>query len=193
MIECTSVLKPTVSALICPDRGYLHSLVLPESQYVEQACSRAFGPHGRMAALTDDGRQWPSGYPFRPFTVLRTKHSFSYSRDSIKSDWAATPSAKSTLWTPHFRETLIRGSLEGRAAGDPKGASLICRRKLWASANALYKKLGLEDLAVESHSGSYKGLKRSRIYEGRRRVKKDTISCLVGWLPNETDDFSLVE
>ena len=192
MIECTSVLKPTVSALICPERGYLHSLVLPENQHVTQAFSRAFGPDGRMAKLTDTGMKWPPGYSFQPFTILTTKLRFSHSREAIESDWTTVPSAKSAVWTPHCKEVLVRGSLEGRAAGDPRGASMICRRKLWASADALYKALGLEHLVIESR-GSYKHLKRGSLYEARRCVKRDVMACLVGWLPNEIDDFSLIE
>jgi tRNA-specific adenosine deaminase 1 len=193
MLECTSILKPTVAALICPERGYICALVLPESQYVEEACSRAFGPYGRMATLRDNGLEWPPGYSFRPFKVLTTKRLFYYSRGAIKTNWAIVPSPKAVIWTPYFVEVLIRGTLEGRFAGDPKGESQICRRKLWASADIIYKTLGLEDLALESNGGSYKLLKLSTIYHARKRLKREVISRLVGWLPNEIDDFHLVE
>jgi tRNA-specific adenosine deaminase 1 len=147
-----------------------------------------------MAMLTDSARiQWPAGYSFKPFVVLTTKSKFTYSRESIQASWSTIPSLKSTIWTPHFQEVLIRGSLEGRAARDPKGASQICRRKLWTSADVLYKTLGLKDLIIESNCGSYKSLKNSKIYEARRHVKKDVIGSLVGWVSNESDDFSLIE
>jgi tRNA-specific adenosine deaminase 1 len=188
MVECTSVLKPMVAALICPEGGYLHSLVLPEHRHVSKALTRTFGSDGRMAKLT--GAEWPRGYSLRPFEVLKTKRCFSYSRESIKANWAVASSGKSLVWTPHLTQVLVRGSLEGRPVGDPRGASLICRRNLWSSAVALYQTLGLEDFVLESR-GSYKLLKHGRMYEAQRSIKQDVMACLVGWLPNETDDFSL--
>src|SRR6187402_1945264 len=48
--QSTSLLSSISSLLISPDNIYIHSLILPSSQYSAVACTRAFSDSGRLAS-----------------------------------------------------------------------------------------------------------------------------------------------
>jgi tRNA-specific adenosine deaminase 1 len=79
--QCTSLLSSLTSLLISPKNAYITTLVLPRSQYVESACTRAFSASGRMFNVSS--QDWVGGYRFRPFRVETTEREFGYSRRSV--------------------------------------------------------------------------------------------------------------
>ena len=100
--QTTSLLCSTTSLLISPQNAYLATLVLPASQYVPQACNRAFSSTGRLKSLrsvpTDT---WGTDYAFHPFTVKPTTREFTWSRRALGPAEKAVPSNVSAVWTPH--------------------------------------------------------------------------------------------
>ncbi|KAG9533702.1 adenosine-deaminase domain-containing protein, partial [Aureobasidium melanogenum] len=102
--QYTSVLSAVSSLLIHPENAYIHTLVMPQSQMVSEACARAFGRHGRLSALENA----PSGpFAFRPFAVRPTTREFSFSRRIVDpSTTSIVPSNISSL-TKAIREELL--------------------------------------------------------------------------------------
>ena len=81
--QCTSLLNAPAALLLDPRTAYLRTLILPESQHVPAATTRAFGSSGRMAPLCSETSQtWPHAYTFRPFEVQTVSHEFEWSRRS---------------------------------------------------------------------------------------------------------------
>jgi tRNA-specific adenosine deaminase 1 len=192
--QATSLLSSLTSTLISPHNAYLHSLVLPCSQFVPSACTRAFSRTGRLQALDDKTIQrWKGGYRWHPFQVKTTAREFQWSRRTISPGHQAVASNLSAAWTPSWQETLIGGVLQGRKQLDPRGASSICRVSLWKTAVQLAGAVGAPML-VEALSGtSYKACKDAQLLQHRRRVKHDMQhQGLDGWIENTGDeDFSL--
>ena len=189
--ECTSLLSGITSLLISPENAYLDTLILPTDQYLAESCKRAFGSAGRMASVQDI--HWPSTYAFRPFQVKGTDLDLSISRKSAhsKSD-VIKGSNLSAVWTPYMQEILINGVLQGRKQGDPKGASMLSRKKMAeqvCSVVPLCEILAIEHVLLYT---SYKAMKASRRLSDRHHVKTDVISkALKDWVKNSEDDFSM--
>ncbi|KZF22175.1 hypothetical protein L228DRAFT_283349 [Xylona heveae TC161] len=113
-----------------------------------------------------------------------------------------------------LQETLINGVLQGRKIFDPRGASILCRKRMWravvdvlALATAAAAGAGTTGAISSSHpSGpssnfdqaqyeTYETLKsRNPLLESRRKVKADVRSAsgLPEWVRNDGDeDFRL--
>ncbi|KNG51049.1 trna-specific adenosine deaminase [Stemphylium lycopersici] len=192
--QATSLLSSTASLFISPKNAYLDTLVLPASQYVPQACHRAFLPTGRLESLFSSGSEpWGGGYRFQPFTVHSTSREFAWSRRALAPGDKAMPSNLSAVWTPHWQETLIGGVLQGRKQLDPRGASRISRRGLWIEGVRLAAMVGgvvstVGSGALLSKDETYGEMKDSSLLKERKRVKEDVQSVLKGWLRNTGDD-----
>ncbi|KAB8294931.1 hypothetical protein EYC80_006886 [Monilinia laxa] len=205
--QYTSILSSITSLFISPQNMYLHSLILPETQYNEAGYTRCFKT--RLADLHDRERNVKgNGYRFHEIGIKTTSREFAYSRRYINPESVAkvpeyVSSNISTSWVcgdgKTGGETLVNGALQGRKQFDVRGASRVCRRRGW--------RLGVEVLGAMSamaRTGGggevverlrrclvvdrYRDLKGSEILGERRRVKKDVRDCLGGWVRNEGDD-----
>ncbi|KAF2850155.1 hypothetical protein T440DRAFT_115455 [Plenodomus tracheiphilus IPT5] len=194
--QATSLLSSTTSLLISPSNAYIHTLTLPTSQLVPSACERAFSRSGRLHNLLDSSVEgWKGGYKFSPFEVRGTSREFGWSRRMVGGSEKAMPSNLSAVWTPGWQETLIGGVLQGRKQTDPRGASAICRRKMWGLAVQVAGVVGGQTLVGVLGKRKYESLKEDEALEGRRKVKEDMKrGGLQGWVKNIGDDgFSLEE
>jgi tRNA-specific adenosine deaminase 1 len=190
--QCTSLLSSITSLLISPSGAYLSSLILPESQYSASGCSRAFSASGRMKELT--GMDWENGYSFRPFEVRTTGREFSFSRrQTLIAGDKLVPSNISVSWTPHQFETLVGGVLRGRKQGDIKGASRVCKSRMWKLALEVSELVAMSQVERCLKLDKYVDIKRDRLLDERRRVKDDVRhEALDGWVRNLGGDvFSL--
>ncbi|ELR07977.1 hypothetical protein VC83_00040 [Pseudogymnoascus destructans] len=206
--QITSVLSSITSLLISPENAYLKTLTLPESQYVAVGCERCFSPRGRLKDL-----QVPpsGGYSFQNFKMVTTKSEFAYSRrdadgSPLLSD-AISPSNIAASWSPYFEETLIGGVLQGRKQNDPRGASVVCKKRMWELARDITRLLDLEDTSSvenspsdEVESGAVKGhktyedMKQCQLLQDRMIAKNDAREALKGWVRNDGDEgFTLDE
>ncbi|KAL9084425.1 MAG: hypothetical protein Q9165_008063 [Trypethelium subeluteriae] len=193
--QCTSLLNSLTTLLVHPRNAYISSLILPASQHVPQAVSRAFGALGRFANLKSHG-EWSGGYRFCPFRVQTTTRDFAFSRRCARSGQRLVPSNLGLAWTPDWEETLVGGMIQGRKQGDPKGASKICRRGL--SKAAVETTIATERTTLTKKSlreGTYGVLKKGRAFEDRMQVKQDVKrEVLQGWVQNIGDeDFELYD
>ncbi|KAF2029347.1 hypothetical protein EK21DRAFT_67970 [Setomelanomma holmii] len=195
--QATSLLSSLTSALISPRNAYIHSLILPSSQYVPAACERAFTRSGRLKDLSDEAiAKWNGGYAWTPFAVKSTKREFAWSRRAVLPSQKPMPSNLSAVWTPSWQETLIGGVLQGRKQLDPRGASAICRRSMWKTAvrvAGVVGVVGVPMLASVLGKRRYEDVKSDEVFEARKRVKRDVKSAgLKGWIMNVGDEeFSL--
>lgn len=189
MKQCTGLLSCVLNGLVWPGNVYLKSLVLPESQYVAEACERAFGAGGRMAPLSS--KRW-EGYAYRPFTMQTTKREFEYSRRSVGATKGTDISA---LFTPYEQEVLINGVRSGTRWDHPRAGSYVCRRSMWKAVLDVAVKAGLPALANVVGKSCYGQVKASTALEGREQVKRDVRAlALKGWKRNDGDeDWSLEE
>ncbi|TID24311.1 hypothetical protein E2P81_ATG02612 [Venturia nashicola] len=190
MYQCTSVLNSTASLLISPKGAYITALVLPESQLILTATDRAFGRTGRMSAINSEfTRKWNAAFSFRPFRIVTTTLEFEWSRRGGKTGCTMLPSNVTAVYTPHFQETLIGGVLQGRKQHDPKGASAICRKRMWDAVRDVHAIMDLPMAMKASDAACYRHLKTLPGLESRRRVKEDVRNvALKGWVKNEGDD-----
>ncbi|RYN42451.1 hypothetical protein AA0112_g1531 [Alternaria arborescens] len=189
--QATSLLSSTSSLFVSPQNAYLETLVLPDSQYIPQACERAFSSSGRLRCL--DSNEWKGGYRFQPFTILPTDREFTWSRRALSATEKAVPSNISAVWTPTWQETLIGGVMQGRKQLDPRGASKICRRGLWLEGLRLAGVLcGTVVTSGALRKRKYAEMKGSEELIERTRAKEDIRKALKGWVRNTgDDDFSI--
>ncbi|KAI5370715.1 putative Acylphosphatase-like domain, adenosine deaminase/editase [Septoria linicola] len=195
--QCTSLLSGLSSLLISPSNAYLSTLILPEGQAIERSTKRAFSATGRMKDLANNTieQTWSQhGYQFKAFEVQTTTKTFAFSKPVKGESDSAVPSNLSAMYTPHRQEILINGVLQGRKQTDPRGASCVSRRRMWA---AIYDVTALvdEQMAVSLRAESYGEVKQSGLLEGRELVKREARSLgLKGWKRNEGDtEWTLVE
>ena len=188
--QCTSLLTGMTAAIIVPNNAYIDTLILPQSQYVPEACERAFGASGRMHSL--HSRDLGNGYVFRPFKIATTNTNFRFSQaEAQKTSKTIKASNISTHWTSYEQQTTINGVLQGRKQDDPAGACVLSRRRM----SHLVLECAREsnpDLWPSWRSQSYEAVKR-RVAEmtGRDRVKADVVSiALKPWTKNAADDFT---
>lgn len=200
MHQCTSLLSSVVSRLVSPSGVYLHSVILPESQYSATGCERCFSAKGRMAPLADlpkgEDKGEGDGYAFRPFAVETTPLEFEFSKrggDGAR-DTKYVASALSTAWSANgLAENIIGGVLQGRKQTDARGASQVSREKMWHLAGTvaeLVASSGNGDNAVAVPTAmTYRALKESEAMQSRRRIKGRAIKdALTGWVRNIGDD-----
>ena len=185
--QCTSLLSSLTSLFIDPANAYIHSLVLPESQYSATACRRAFSADGRMKPLV--GKEWLGGYSFKPFAVGTTDHEFDYSKRSVRA-WSERISASNlaATWSlSGVEETILGGVLQGRKPFNTNGASRMSRSSMWQRAQHLADHLGdgHTDLVEYLQAGTYKDVKDGALLSNRRTVKDDVRqTALAGWIRN---------
>ncbi|KAI1519907.1 Adenosine-deaminase domain containing protein [Pyrenophora tritici-repentis] len=193
--QATSLLSSTTSLLISPRNAYLESLVLPSSQYVPEACTRAFSSSGRLRNLTQmQTGNWKEGYRFQPFNILPTEREFTWSRRAVSAAEKAVSSNLSAVWTPSWQETLIGGVLQGRKQMDPRGASRVCRRGMWMEALRLAGLVGGAVLVRETLGRkTYEQVKGTEVLGDRKQVKDDVRAALKGWIRNTGDDAWYLE
>ncbi|EPE26452.1 adenosine-deaminase-containing protein [Glarea lozoyensis ATCC 20868] len=187
--QSTSLLSSITSLMVSPENIYIHSLVLPHSQLSTVAVERAFSPSGRLKEL--DGREWDSGYRFSPFRVLGTTREFSYSRRQNDAK-ELVPSNISSLWTPYGAETIIGGTMQGRKQFDVRGASKVCKRRLWKLAAEISSAAESTEWGTYLLKDKYLNLKDGDMLAQRRKVKEDVRKVMGGWIRNEGgEDFAL--
>ncbi|KAJ4324649.1 hypothetical protein N0V94_001220 [Neodidymelliopsis sp. IMI 364377] len=194
--QAISLLSSLTSTLISPSNAYLHSLILPSSQYVPAACERAFSRTGRLRTLTDATIQsWRGGYRWQPFTLRPTDREFTWSRRGIAAGEKAVASNLSAAWMPSRQETLIGGVLQGRKQLDPRGASAICRRHAWSMAVWVARVAATPAVVDALTRATYRDVKDTDLLSPRRQVKQDVQDLgLGGWVKNTGDStFSLSE
>lgn len=195
--QCTSLLSSLTSLFIDPANAYIHSLVLPESQYWPTACRRAFSAEGRMKPMV--GRRWPGGYSFREFVTETTDLEFEYSKRAIeaRSEKVATSNLAAAWSQSGVEESIIGGVVQGKKAFNPQGASRMSRRGMWEAARDLADSLGQQDPGTAEYlrSGTYRDIKKGPLLEDRRRVKDDVRqTALTGWVRNDGgSDFRIEE
>lgn len=191
--QYTSVLSAVSSLFIHPGNAYIHTLVMPQSQMVPEACGRAFGLNGRLSALQNDS----SGpYTFRPFVIRPTTREFAFSRRvSDPTITAVVPSNLASLVSGSKQETLINGTMQGKKYGDPRGASAVSRRSTWSLALRIATSLANPTLLAALTAKSYAGVKANGMLLDRETAKqKARNGPLRGWKRNTGDDeWSLAE
>ncbi|KAI4721196.1 adenosine-deaminase domain-containing protein [Aureobasidium sp. EXF-10727] len=191
--QYTSILSAVSSLLIHPENAYIHTLVMPQTQLVPEACERAFGRNGRLSAL----QHTSSGpFAFRPFTVRPTTREFAFSRRiADASTTSIVPSNISSLTCGTKQETLINGTLQGRKQGDPRGASAVSRRSMWALALKVAVSLAQPALIAALSAKSYAEFKANETLAERENAKQTAKDLsLQGWKRNLGDDeWSLAE
>lgn len=200
--QITSVLSSITSLLITPENAYLQTLTLPASQYVAVGCERCFSPRGRLKdlQLSPGG-----GHSFQDFNMMTTGREFAYSRrdadgSALLSD-AISPSNIAASWSPYFEETLIGGVLQGRKQNDPKGASVVCKKRMWELARDITRLLDLEDSPSDGPESeavkglkTYEDMKQSQLLQDRMAAKSNARQTLKGWVRNDGDErFTLDE
>lgn len=200
MRQITSLLSSVTSLLISPEHAYLSSLVLPTSQYSSTGCQRAFSADGRLAPVKD--LDTGNGFKFKAFEVLTTARDFEHSRRSARQGEKLVPSNLAAVWTPHCEETLIGGVLQGRKLGDPKGASLLSRRRMWllakevggcSSLTDVARGFGIDDALGFPEVEKYSALKNLPLLIARRLAKTQTIEkAMTSWMKNSEDNFTLI-
>lgn len=184
--QMTSVLNCLASLLISPERAYLESFTVPESQYVHDAWARCFGEKGRLKGLKDV--ETKGGYVFRPFKALTTGKEFQHSRRSLGPNGEQPkPSNIAMAWSPHHDETIIGGVLQGCKISNPVkdgAASKTSRWKMWQTMEA--------DRKGESCiSRDYARIKAKKRLAARRAVKKAIRSVMMQdkpWISNVGDE-----
>ncbi|KAF4629033.1 hypothetical protein G7Y89_g9115 [Cudoniella acicularis] len=182
--QSTSLLSSLTNLLISPQNVYIHTLVLPSSQLFPIATTRAFSPSGRVLPLSSSMSQnWQGGYAFKPFEVLGTNKEFSYSRRQIGD--VVSSNISSYSYPKNISETIIGGTLQGRKQFDVRGASRICKRRMWKLALEISVLAGVPAIKQVLMLGTYKEVKESSLLEGRGEVKRDVRAVLGGWLCNE--------
>lgn len=185
----TSLLSALASFLVAPDSAYLHTLVIAESQYVPEACDRAFGSAGRMVGVGHvQETAWASGYGWRPFAVTTTGTDFPWSRKGAAEGEEAVPTVPAIIWTPDLSEVLVNGVLQGRKLFDHRGASGLSRRMMWLRLMRLCSLSGLTDQTTLLDQNTYRDVKEQAALSGRRNLKKIVEEvALTNWIPNSSD------
>jgi len=198
--QCTSLLSSTTSLLVSPRNLYLNSLILPASQISEAAMIRAFSPEGRMEPLTRLGMTesppWQdAGYAFRPMKIRSTRQEFRHSRrQQLLSSESLVSSNISAAWTPHFCETLIGGTVQGRKQFSMRGASRVCKRRTWKLALDIATTLGERQIHKALNTALYRNVKTADLLHHRRSVMADVREILGNWIKNDAgDDFGVCD
>ncbi|CZR51652.1 related to tRNA-specific adenosine deaminase 1 [Phialocephala subalpina] len=184
--QATSLLSSIASLLISPQNCYIQSLTLPEPQYSQVACTRAFSSSGRLAPL--DGRNWGDGYSFKPFTIHTTSREFIHSRrQPLGPREVLVPSNIASLWTPRTSETIIGGTQQGRKQFSIKGASSVCKRRTWLLAVSIADALCSSSPAIlrSLKVDRYAEVKSGDLLRKRKEVKNNVRDTLKGWQRND--------
>jgi tRNA-specific adenosine deaminase 1 len=195
--QCTSLLSSITSLFVDPANAYIHTLILPKSQYSDIAFRRSFSAQGRMKPLV--GIEWPGGYSFREFSVMTTDLEFQFSKRAVKARAdKISASNLAAIWSlSGFEENIIGGVIQGRKAFRTNGASRTSRRSMWEAASNLAGRLNepYSATAIGLASGTYRDFKEGQLTTHRQQVKDNAReTALVGWIRNDGgSDFQLEE
>jgi len=193
--QCTSLLSSITSLIVDPSKVFLHTLVLPCTELVPGACTRAFSSEGRFSILSTSHNTVMGNYGFRPFSVSDTPVDFAYSRRVAKAAGATTvvPSNLTAAVFGATQETIINGVLQGRKMHDPKGASALSRRRMWLLAKDVADMVGNQAVTDALTSDTYACVKNHALLSERRKLKNTVrTTALRGWRPGTADrDWSL--
>jgi tRNA-specific adenosine deaminase 1 len=197
--QCTSLLLSLTSILISPRNIYLTCLILPESQNLPSACSRAFSSSGRMAGVARG--KWDGGYAFHEIEVKGTSFDFEYSRrqilgegeklvsSNISASWINAIDNEHSVGKKENIETLIGGILQGRKQGDIRGASRVCRKNMWKLAINIEALMDVPAAQSSLAVQRYGDVKESILLEERQRIKRTVREkSLMGWVSNNGDE-----
>lgn len=130
-------------------------------------------------------------------TAREFRYSRRFDRGVVGEDFVS--SNVSAVWMRGGEsETLINGTLQGRKQFDARGASMLCRRKMWALGikivGAAVGMQGGQSVKAALDVKTYREVKMSKLLEKRRKVKEEVRQVLGGWIRNEGGDlFSLEE
>lgn len=137
-------------------------------------------------------RQWSGGYRFQEFGIKTSTKEFKYSRrqvlgvgeklvpSTISASWIVDPTTKSGKL-----ETLIGGVLQGRRQYDVRGASRVCKRRMWKLAIEVARLAAVPAAERCLQMLSYAEVKSSDCLAKRRSVKEDVrTSTLKRWVRN---------
>ena len=195
LAQTTSLLSSLTSLLLTPRTAYLSTLILPASQHVPAATTRAFSASGRMSSVVSEiSSRWESqgsGYSFQPLKIETVDREFAHSRRNLPSSKPPIASNLSAVCTPHFQETIISGVLQGRKQFDPRGASRLCRKSLWRAVADVAALVAVPVLVKATMGVRYQDVKAGELLSGRRCVEEDMKGKdgpLRGWQRNEGDD-----
>lgn len=193
--QCTSLLAALPSLFVDVSSAYIDTLVLPEDQYSETACDRAFGASGRMSSVA--GNTFESGYSFRPFTVATTALQFQFSRREVlaRSEKIVASNLAAAWSASGIEESTMGGMIQGHKPFLPKGASRMCRRHMWQSCRDLAKKLPeWPALAAALSATTYGQIKETDELQARQKAKlRAREEALPGWIRNTGDDTFSIE
>lgn len=194
--QCTSLLSSLTSLFIDPSNAYIHSIILPQSQYSAPGCRRAFSKAGRMRPLV--GRQWQGEYAFREFVTITTDLEFEFSKRAVSARAKKISASNlAAAWSGSgVEETIIGGVIQGRKPFGTKGASHMSRRRMWETARELSHSLDDAGHApIHMEYDTYRDLKESPLLAHRRQAKQETRqTALRGWMSNDGgSDFQLEE
>lgn len=141
-------------------------------------------------------RQWSGGYRPKEFDIKTTSKEFKYSRrqplvvgeklvpSNISASWIADPTSKSGRL-----ETLIGGVLQGRKQYDVRGASRVCKRRLWKLAIEVAGLAAVPAVERCLRMATYSEVKSNSCLKERRNVKDDVRNgALKGWIRNTGDE-----
>jgi len=144
-----------------------------------------------MAEL--EGREWDGGYRFRPFEVKTTGREFRHSRRQIgREGEKIVPSNISAAWTKNSEETLIGGVLQGRKQFDVKGASRVCKRRMWRLVIEVAAIVGPVVVQRCLSGKTYGDVKGGAVLGVRRKAKEEVRKrALRGWVRNGRENFEV--
>lgn len=111
-----------------------------------------------------------------------------------KSEVKYVSSNLAASWTVNGREeTIIGGVLQGRKQFDPRGASRMCKRRMWKLAMEVAGLVTMEGrVKMELGLERYMDVKEGAALSWRRRVKEDAKgTALKGWVRNGGEDFQI--
>ncbi|KAJ4208202.1 hypothetical protein NW759_013826 [Fusarium solani] len=185
--QCTSLLSSLTSLFIDPSNAYIHTIILPKSQYSASGCRRAFSAKGRMSPLA--GRQWQGEYAFREFEAITTELEFEFSKRAVSARaMKISASNLAAAWSGSgVEETIIGGVIQGRKPFNTKGASHMSRRRMWETARELSSSLENVGYApIHLGCGTYHDLKEGPLLAHRRQAKQEARqTALTGWTRND--------
>lgn len=103
------------------------------------------------------------------------------------------PSNISASWTANgLEEMLIGGVLQGRKQFDVRGASRMCKRRMWKLAMDTAMLVGIPAVQKVLSVRTYGDVKAGGLLQGRRKVKDDVRRlALQGWAANGCEDFEI--
>lgn len=83
--------------------------------------------------------------------------------------------------------------MQGRKQFDVRGASRVCKRRMWKLALQVAVGVGVPPIESVLKGNRYEDVKWGKLFERRRKVKRDVRGVLGGWVRNEGGEAFAVE